>query len=80
MQGLGNLCSVLQCTRTEHYLSVNKVAPGVKKINRFWEDMIPYIYCCEGDEEMIRCDLYYEHIPLDDGSNFLYQASLMKWW
>ena len=52
--------------------SVDKVAPGVNKIDHFWEDVIPYIYCCKGDEgiKKTRCDLYYEHRPSDDGSNF----------
>ena len=59
--------------------SVDKVAPSGKGLNyaymtflHFLEDMIPYIYCCKGDQDVkkARCDVYYEHRPSDNGSNF----------
>ena len=59
--------------------SVDKVAPSGKGLDyykmvldHYQEDVIPYIYCCKGDfiVKKTRCDLYYEHRPSDDGSNF----------
>lgn len=74
-EGSGNEC----CYKNNALLvgpssggSVDKVAPDVNIIDHFLKDVIPYIYCCKGDQDAkkARCDLYYDSRPSDDGSSY----------
>ena len=51
--------------------TVDKVAPRSirSKINHFFEDVLPFMWCCKGEFSNCR-DTYYRFRPSDDGSRF----------
>ena len=50
--------------------TVDRVAPGRSKIDHFFEDVLPFIWCCKGEFSNCR-DTYYRYRPSDDGSRYM---------
>ena len=52
--------------------TVDKVAPRSirNKINHFFEDVLPFMWCCKGEFSNCR-DTYYRFRPSDDGSRYM---------
>ena len=48
--------------------TVDRVAPGRSVKDHFYEDVLPFIWCCKGD--FPNCATYYRYRPSDDGSRY----------